>query len=319
MADDYYKILGVEKAASIDDIKKAYRKLALKYHPDRNPSDKKNAEEKFKKISEAYAVLSDPDKRKQYDSFGSDAFRQKYTQEDIFREFDLNEILRDLGFGGLGGEFTWFGGGGGGRRRPYTQARGGDFYGGGMYRDAPRGYQEAPPVRGQDLEYNLSISLEESVSGGEKKLSIRKGTKTEDIHVKIPAGIAAGKKLRLAGKGMRDPGGGPPGDLLLNIQILPHHVYTREGDDLYVERSVSYSQAVLGSTIDVPTLEGPVKRIKIPAGTQTNTRIRLKGFGVKHLQGEGKGDLFVRISVAVPKKLTEKQIHLVRKMADEGL
>lgn len=319
MNDDYYRILGVEKSASTDDIKKAYRRLALKYHPDRNPSDKKGAEEKFKKISEAYAVLSDPEKRKQYDSFGSDAFRQKFSQEDIFRGFDLNEILRDLGFGGLGGEFTWFGGGPG-RRTTFRKQTGGPDIFGDMFRDQQTyGYGEAPPRKGQDLEYNMPISLEDSASGAEKKITIKKGQKQEEIKVRIPAGISSGKKLRVAGKGQQDPYGGPPGDLFLNIQVVPHHVFSRDGDDLTIERSIPYSKAVLGTTIDVPTLEGPVKRIKVPAGTQNNTKIRMKGFGVKHMKGEGKGDLYVKIVVAVPKKVSEKQAALIRKLSEEGL
>ena len=319
MNDDYYKVLGVERNASTDDIKKAYRRLALKYHPDRNPSDKKNAEEKFKKISEAYAVLSDPEKRKQYDSFGSDAFRQKYTQEDIFRGFDLNEILRDLGFGGLGGEFTWFGGGP--RRRSFRQQQpvGSDPFGD-LFRDQQAyTYREAPPQQGQDIEYNLSISLEESAAGVEKKISIKKGQKHEEIKVKIPAGISSGKKLRIHGKGLQDSSGGLPGDLFLNIQVLPHHVFMREGDDLLIEKSIPYSKAVLGATLDVETLEGPVKRIKVPAGTQNNSKIRMKGFGIKHMKGEGKGDLYVKINVDVPKKISEKQAALIRKLSEEGL
>jgi curved DNA-binding protein len=318
MNDDYYKTLGVDRNASTEDIKKAYRRLALKYHPDRNPSDKKNAEEKFKKISEAYAVLSDPEKRKQYDSFGSDAFRQKYTQEDIFRGFDLNEILRDLGFGGLGGEFTWFGGGP--RRRTYRKQPGGTDYFGDLFRDQQAyTYRETPPRQGQDIEYNLTISLEESASGAEKKITIKKGQKLEEIKVKIPAGISSGKKLRIGGKGLQDPSGGTPGDLFLNIQVMAHHVFVREGDDLLIEKSIPYSKAVLGTTIEVETLEGPVKRIKVPAGTRNSTKIRMRGFGIKHMKGEGKGDLYVKINVDVPKKVTEKQASLIRKLSEEGL
>jgi curved DNA-binding protein len=286
MADDYYKVLGVEKSATTDEIKKAYRKLALKYHPDRNPSDKKRAEEKFKDISEAYAVLSDPEKRKQYDEFGTDAFRQKFTQEDIFRNFDINDILRGFGFGNLGGEFTWYGGGagGGGKRKVF-----------------------------------LSISLEESVSGAEKKLSLKKGDRTEEVSVRVPPGISSGKKLRLAGKGLPGGYGGPGGDLYLNITVQPHPIFSRDGDDLYVEKTVSFSQACLGSTLEVPTLGGSPKRLKIPPGTQSNTKIRMKGFGVPHLKGEGRGDQYVRIFVDVPKKLTQKQADLVRKLSEEGL
>ena len=201
MAVDYYKMLGVDKGAGVDEIKKAYRKLALKYHPDRNPSDKKRAEEKFKEISEAYAVLSDPEKRKQYDEFGTDTFRQKFTQEDIFRNFDINDILRGFGFGNLGGEFTWQGGrAGGGRRRAYTTQRKTDPYGD-LFGQQAYGQREAPAPTDQDIEYNLSITMEESVLGAEKKLSLKKGDMIEEVSVKIPAGISSGKKLRLAGKG----------------------------------------------------------------------------------------------------------------------
>ncbi len=319
MAVDYYKALGVDKGASLEDIKKAYRKLALKHHPDRNPTDKKRAEEKFKDISEAYAVLSDPDKRKQYDEFGTDAFRQRYTQEDIFRNFDINDILRGFGFGNLGGEFTWQGGSGGrGARRTYTTQRRADPFGD-LFGEQAYGQRETPAAKDQDIEYNLSITLEESVLGAEKKLALQKGNKTEEVNVKIPAGISSGKKLRLAGKGITGPYGGPAGDLYLNIQVLPHPIFSRDGDDLYVERTVSFSQACLGATIDVPTLSGGSKRLKIPAGTQSNTKIRMKGFGVPHLKGEGRGDQFVRIFVDVPKKLNARQSDIIRKLSEEGL
>lgn len=318
MAEDYYKVLGLDKGASLDDIKKAYRKLALKYHPDRNPTDKKRSEEKFKEISEAYAVLSDPEKRKQYDEFGTDAFRQKFTQEDIFRNFDINDILRGFGFGNLGGEYTWYGGtGGGGKRRAYTQRRMDPF--GDIFGEQAYGQREQVQPKDQDIEYNLSITLEESVLGTEKKLSLKKGDLTEEVNVKIPAGISSGKKLRLAGKGLKGGFGGPAGDLYLNIQVLPHPLFTRDGDDLYVERTVSFSQACLGATIDVPTLGGTAKRMKVPPGTQSNTKIRMRGFGVPHLKGEGRGDQFVRIFVDVPKKLNARQTELVKKLSEEGL
>jgi len=319
MADDYYKLLGVEKSAGTDDIKKAYRKLALKYHPDRNPTDKKRAEEKFKDISEAYAVLSDPEKRKQYDEFGTDAFRQKFTQEDIFRNFDINDILRGFGFGNLGGEFTWYGGGagGGGKRKVFKQRRGDPFED--LFGGQPYGRPETTVTKGQDIEYNLTISLEESVSGVEKKLSLKKGDRTEEVSVKVPPGISSGKKLRLAGKGLPGGYGGPGGDLYLNISVQPHPIFSRDGDDLYVEKTVSFSQACLGSTVEVPTLGGLSKRLKIPPGTQSNTKIRMKGFGVPHLKGEGRGDQYVRIFVDVPKKLTPKQADLVKKLSEEGL
>jgi curved DNA-binding protein len=316
MSEDYYKILGVEKNASADDIKKAYRTLALKYHPDRNPTDKKRSEEKFKKVSEAYAVLSDPEKRKQYDRFGSDTFSQKYSQEDIFREFDINDILRDLGFGDLGGQFSWHGGGGP-RRRTFTQRRpdshNQDFDNGDYFQ------RQSMPQKGRDLEYNLSITLEESAFGAEKKLSLKKESGTESVNVKIPAGIASGKKLRVAGKGMPGLGGGPSGDLYLNIHVLPHPVFTREGDDIYTEISIPYSQAVLGATAEVPIFGGGSKRVKLPAGAQSSTKIRMKGFGITHLQGDGKGDMYVKVAIQVPRKLTAKQAETIKKLSEEGL
>lgn len=310
MAEDYYKTLGVEKSADAEAIKKAYRKLALKYHPDRNP-DKKDAEEKFKKINEAYAVLSDPEKRKQYDNFGSDAFRQQYSQEDIFRGFDINEILRDLGFGGARGRtFT------GGRGRTYSTGDGdafGDFFGGAQQ------FRHMPPQKGQDIEYNLSITLEESVAGAEKKLSLQRDGRVEEISFKIPPGINSGKKLRLGGKGVAGPYGGPPGDIFINIAVAPHAVFDRDGDDLIVEKTISFSQAVLGTTIEAPLLDGSIKRIKVPPGTQNNTKIRMKGYGAPRLRGGGKGDQYVKITVAVPKKLNDKQNQLIKKLAEEGL
>lgn len=317
MGEDYYKTLGVEKSAAEEDIKKAYRKLAMKYHPDRNPGNKQ-AEEKFKKISEAYAVLSDQEKRKQYDSFGSDAFRRRYTQEDIFRNFDLNDILREFGFGGFGGarsSRTYSGGRGG---RTYTYSHGGsdpfsDLFGGG------RQQYGNMPQKGQDIEYNLAITLEESVFGAEKKLALQKEDRIEEINIKIPPGISSGKKLRLAGKGSPGFNQGPQGDLYLNITIQPHPIFARDGNDIHVEKSVRFSQAVLGTSIDVPTIDGTTKRIKIPAGTQNNTKIRMKGFGVPILKGGGKGDQFVKISIDVPKRLTDKQAQLVRKLSEEGL
>ncbi|MGD0275123.1 MAG: DnaJ C-terminal domain-containing protein [Syntrophales bacterium] len=316
MAEDYYKLLGVDKKTSTDDIKKAYRKLALKYHPDRNPNNKE-AEEKFKKISEAYAVLSDAEKRQQYDSFGSaDQFRQQYSQEDIFRNVDLNDILRDLGFG-LGGGGRGFRTGS--RRSGFEQAGGDPFADLFGHFGTSGGYEQPVSYKGQDLQYNLAITLEESVFGSEKKLALQKEYHVDEISVKIPPGIDTGKKLRLTGKGSPGYQGGPPGDLYLNIQILPHPLFARDGNDLYIDKTISFTQAALGSTLEVPTLDGSKKRIKIPQGTQNGTKIRMKGLGVAHLKGGGKGDQYVKIIIDVPRKLTEKQLQLIRKLADEGL
>lgn len=311
MAEDYYKVLGVSKDASTEDIKKAYRKLALKYHPDRNPNNKV-AEEKFKKISEAYAVLSDSEKRQNYDSFGSDTFSQRYSQEDIFRNFDFSQILRDLGFGG-------FGTAGG---RIFTSTGRGGFTQGGRdtFQDFFGSYgTQSMPQKGQDLQYNLSITLEESVFGAEKKIALQRGGKIEEMNVRIPAGINSGKKLRLAGKGEPGLNNGPAGDLYLHINILPHPVFARDGNDIYLEKTITYSQAVLGCTVDVSTLDGSVKRVKIPPGTQNNTKIRMKGLGVPAIRGNTAGDQYVKINVDIPRKVNDVQMNLIRKLAEEGL
>ncbi len=317
MADDYYKILGVEKKADQEDIKKAYRKLALKYHPDRNP-DNHEAEEKFKKISEAYAVLSDQEKRKQYDNFGSDQFSQRYSHEDIFRDFDINQILRDMGFGGASGTNRAFRGTGG-KRGSYT-FRSGDAFGDLFGQQGGQKYYQ-PPQRGEDLQYNLNITLEESVYGTEKKLSLKRDGRVDEINVKIPAGISTGKKLRLAGKGNAGPEGGPTGDLYLNINVTSHPIFARDGNDIYLDKAIPFTQAVLGTSIDVPTIDGTIKRIKIPAGTQNGTKIRMKGYGAPGMKGSGaaKGDQYVKITIEVPRKINENQLNLIKKLSEEGL
>jgi curved DNA-binding protein len=308
MAEDYYQILGIDKTADPEAIKKAYRKLALKFHPDRNPNNP-SAEAKFKKISEAYAVLSDSEKRKQYDNFGSDQFSQKFSREDIFRDFDMNQILRDLGFGGMGGA---------GRRSSYT-FRGSDPFGD-LFNNRQQDYYQ-PPQKGEDVHYNLNITLEESVFGADKKLSLKKDRQIDEISVKIPAGISTGKKLRLAGKGNPGAQGGSDGDLYLNINVVSHPIFARDGNDIYIEKSILFTQAVMGTSIDVPTIDGTIKRIKIPAGTQNGTKIRMKGYGAPSLKGSGtsKGDQFVKITIEVPRKMTEKQFQLIKKLSEEGI
>jgi len=322
---DYYEVLGVKKSASEDEIKKAYRKLAMKHHPDRNPGNKQ-AEERFKEINEAYAVLSDKGKRQQYDQFGPSGFSQRFSQEDIFRGFDISDLFKDLGFSTTNDVFSrMFGGAGRGAKVHYggfedlfgQKGRQGagfeDMFSGGEYQT--RG---ATPLKGQDVHSELNLTFQEVASGGEKKVKFQKGGKVEEVTVKIPPGIESGKKLRLAGKGMEGGRGVPPGDLYLKVNVAEHPFFKREGNDLIMDKEIKMSEALLGTTIEVPTLDSS-KHIKVPPGTQSHSRIRLKGFGLPHFQGGGRGDEFVRILIKHPKSLTEKQKKLAEEMKKEGL
>lgn len=307
---DYYEQLGVAKSASADEIKKAYRKLALKYHPDRNQGNKE-AEEKFKKISEAYAVLSDAEKRKQYDTFGSAGFQQRFSQEDIFRNADLGDILREFGINmGGGGRATFRTSGGMGGASFFDDLFG--MGGGAGFRTSHR----AQPVKGGDLSLELPITLEEVLHGSEKTIALGHG---EKVSVKVPAGIESGKKLRLAGKGSPSPMGGPPGDLYLTVTVLPHRLFAREEEDLVVDAEVSYSGLALGSEVAVPTLDGKHLKVKVPAGSQPGAKLRLKGQGLPKNTKGTRGDLLARLTVGVPRKLSGEQEELLRKLAGTGL
>ncbi|MGB5985255.1 MAG: J domain-containing protein [Desulfobacterales bacterium] len=297
---DYYKVLGVDKKASSEEIKKAYRKLAMKHHPDHTKGDKA-AEEKFKKISEAYAVLSDKEKRQQYDTFGSAGFQQRYSQEDIFRGFDLNEILREFGVGGGAS----FGGGPGGRMR--------FNFGGG----APFGRQQT--IKGSDLLYELPITLREAATGVDKSIAFQHQGRSESLSVKIPRGVTSGKKLRIAGKGEPSAHGGTPGDLLIKVKVLPDPQFQVDGHDLIIQRSIRLSEALLGTTLEVPTLEGSARKLKIPPGTRHKTKLRLSGHGLPRMKGTIKGDLYVLIQIDLPKTFTSEQRQLIEKLAQTGL
>jgi molecular chaperone DnaJ len=341
---DYYEILGVSKENSQDEIKKIYKKLALKFHPDRAPEDKKKEyEEKFKEMSAAYGVLSDPEKRKKYDQYGSESFDQRYSQEDTFGGTDQNSIFEDLFRSGFGG-FS-----------------------------SSRRQQE-----GNDLQYNLTISFEESVIGLKKELNYEKnvlcktcfgsGAKNDEVKecekchgdgvikitrrsvfglinqrvvcdncygngkipiincedcsgkgirreivkldVEIPAGANSGNVLIVNGGG-DEINNGNSGDLQIMISVIPHKLFDRDGDDIQMNHYISFSQATLGDKIYIPTPYGDVK-IKIPSGFESGTVMRLKGKGIENVNNYGKGDLFVKINIKIPKKLSRAQKKLLQ-------
>jgi len=356
---DYYEILGVDKSASETDIKKVYRQLAMKYHPDRVPEgEKKQAEEKFKEISEAYAVLSDAEKRKLYDAYGHAGIDSRFSEQDIFRGANFNDIFGEAGLGSIfesffgGGDFAdMFGGGGrGGRRRQ---------------------------SRGSDVETIVDVTLEDVLNGVEKQVSYNRyklcsecggqgtargtsrktcptcggsgtvyrsagfmrigqtcpqcqgagevitdpcprcggqGLETErkTLTVKIPAGIKHGASLRIRGEG--NQGRDAAGDLFVSVRVKQHPSFTREENNLLTNITVSMLQAALGTETEVPTLEGKV-RMKIPAATQPSTVFRLKQKGVPDLYSKRPGDLFVKVNVEVPKKLSPRERELLEELA----
>jgi molecular chaperone DnaJ len=340
---DFYELLEVQRNASDDEIKKAYRKMALKYHPDRNQGDKA-AEEKFKQVSEAYEVLADPEKRAAYDRFGHAAFGPGSRGAGGGGFHDPFDIFQQV-FGGAGGVFSdFFGGGGGGR----GGAQGGN-----------------------DLRYDLQLTFEEAAFGCEKEINIRRkescdscdgsgaspGTTTTrcsqcggrgqvsaqrgffmvsqtcprcrgtgsviekpckscngiglvdkmaKIKIRVPGGVEDGMRLRSAGNGESGTRGGPPGDLYVVLHVKEHEIFKRDGEDIYCEVPISFALAALGGELEVPTLEGSA-RLKIAPGTQGGTLFRLRGKGVQSLDGDGHGDQHIRVIVEVPDKLNSEQ------------
>jgi curved DNA-binding protein len=301
---DYYKILGVDKKASAEDIKKAYRKLAMKYHPDHTKGDK-NAEEKFKTISEAYAVLSDKEKRQQYDTYGSAGFQQKFTQEDIFRGFDFSDVLKEFGFG----TSSFFGGRGRGQRFSFGQEH---PFGGGFA-------QQGAAPKGDDLIYEMPLTLQEVADGTQKTVDLRRDGQTEKITVTVPKGMITGKKLRLSGKGQPSPYGGPPGDLFIRSKLISDPVFKVDGHNLVITRDIKLTEALLGTHITIPTLSGKELKMKIPQGTKHSTKMRIPAQGLPHMKRETKGDLFIEIRIKMPKQLTDTQKELIKKLAETGL
>lgn len=350
---DYYQVLGLSRNASADEIKKAYRKLAFQYHPDRNPEN--GAAERFKEVKEAYEVLSDPEKRARYDQFGHAG------------------VENGFGVGGMGG-FEGFGAG-----FPF-----GDifetFFGGGAATAARR----RAPQRGTDLRYDLSIDFEEAVFGCEKELEVARmevchlcsgsgaepGTQpipcprcngtgeirrvqqsilgqfvnvtvcsacrgegtvistpchhchgqgrervTRRIRVTIPAGIDDGSQIRLTGEGEPGVNGGPRGNLYVVVSVRPHRYFRREGNDIVIDLPINIAQAALGTEVELPTVDGPTM-LKIPPGTQPGRILRMRGKGVPHLRDRGRGDQLVHISVTVPTNLTEKQRKLLKELGE---
>ena len=302
---NYYETLGVSKNADQEEIKKAYRKLALKYHPDRNKGDQA-AEDRFKEIGEAYAVLSDPEKRRQYDTFGAEGFGRRFSNEDIFRNADFGDVFRDLGLGG--DVFARFFGGGGGVRF----STGGGF---GGHQGHPFGGGRRE-IRGRNIHANLHISFLDSVLGAKKKVQYHDSGGSHVLTVAIPAGVEQGAKLRLAGKGEAGPGGGSHGDLYVNVHVAEHPDFRRDGKDLHLSRTIKLSEAMAGGELTAPTPEGTQVLIKIPPGTQSHRKFRLRGKGVR--AAEGAGDLLVEVIVEIPAAATRELEEVAEKLREVG-
>jgi curved DNA-binding protein len=315
MGEDYYKLLGVTRKATKSELKKAFRKLAMKYHPDRNV-DNKEAEEKFKKINEAYAVLSDDKKRKQYDTFGAEGFSKRFSQEDIFRGFDFNGTSREFNLGDIfsgGGFFSDFFSGGrrdSSRRSSYSNFQN-PFSGGGSQRSAA----QAP----QDAETELTVTLEEVFLGANKRISLDTGKGVETIDIKIPAGIGEGQKLRLKNKGPKSPYSGQRGSLLCKIKYASDTTFSRKGDDLIMDQPVKLTVMVLGETIRLKTIDGKMIDLKIPPNSKNLNMMRIKGKGFYNIRTKSPGNLLVRLNLILPPKISSVQKKLFKELARTGL
>src|SRR5437016_4159161 len=306
---DYYETLGVSKTASEDEIKSAFRKLARKYHPD-VAKDKKEAEEKFKQINEAYEVLSDPEKRRKYDQLG-----ENWNQPGGFQPPPQ--------WGGRqpGGGFYGGGGENGGVEFEFGGTGFSDFFeaffGGGRGRSAFGGFGQRGTMaeRGSDVEADIMVTLEEALHGSTRQVSLRRAgsKKTETYQVKIPRGVREGQRIRLAGQGEAGERGGKSGDLFLRVRLARHPDFTVEGADLIHEVRIAPWQAVLGDQLVIPTLEGSA-RLKIPPGTQGGQRFRLRGRGLQGVSGS-RGDLYVVVQIAIPKKLSEREREIWEQLA----
>ena len=326
MSKDFYKILGVERKADEKEIKKAYRRLARQHHPDINPNDA-GAEAKFKEINEAFQVLSDKEKRALYDQFGDDFDKVPAGAQNYAGGAggpNLSDYFGGRGdnAGGAGGvrfeniEFegdlfeSFFGGtrGAGESRGAGTRGRAGDFFGG----------RKRGPQRGSDVEQPITISLGESIRGTQRTLQLTIAgadgrQQARNVTLKIPAGVAEGARVRAANQGADGSNGGARGDLFLKVRIEPHPFWKREGDNLLCEIPVTFGEAALGTSIQIPATNGNIG-LKIPAGTQGGQTFRLSGRGVPHLKGEGSGDLFVKIKIAVPKDASPRERAIIEEL-----
>lgn len=315
---DYYEVLGVQRTATPDEMKKAFRKLAMQFHPDKNPNDKK-AEERFKELGEAYEVLSDEQKRKTYDQFGHMGSQAGFKPgSNPFEGFQRGAGAGFGGFQGFGGQqagaenfqdifgdifsdlFS------GGRARPGGPA-GGARPGAGQARN-----------RGADLRYTLNISFEEAAAGTEKTISFirQRGGKEESakLAITVPAGVKAGQRLKLRNEGDSPSSGNNPGDLYVIINIQDHSIFKRVENDVHIDLPISYIDAVLGTSVEIPTLTGKAS-LKVPPGTPSGQIFRLKGKGFATVEGAGTGDLLVRVVIDVPRELSEEQRDLLKKFS----
>ncbi len=314
---DYYKILGVGKKATAEEIKKKYRKLAREYHPDRNP-DKPGAEDRFKEIQEAYDALSDPEKRKQYDAMRDNpfgGFGGSFNTPNggrFYRAPDGTYIRVDSSGqpGGAGGFGDVFGGEGGGGAGGF-----GDFFsrifGGAEPGPAPSGSARRSPSRGQRIDTTLRLSFEQALQGGKTEVTIPRG---ETIRINIPKGVRPGFRIRLKGHGGPAPmPGGHRGDLYVTFEVDPHPRFRRENDDLYTPVKVSAFEAMLGASRSIENPYGKRIKVSIPSGTQPGEKFRLKGQGIE--TDKAVGDLYVEVEVTIPRKLSEEQQKVIREAA----